>query len=212
MYKIQKGLAPNYLTSRCPPLTNERTHYDLRTGTNITTPLPKTVTYQKSFFPQSIKDWNNLPQQTREATSLSAFKENQKKTTGYKTNPNFHHNSSTASINHTRIRLGLSGLSSQRFSYNHITSPRCLTCGAANEDPVHYFLLCPTYATSRPAFLEGICDILDDKEIEIDFRRRQFREYFIQIILRGTPCMNEKTVGKIFEITQNYISNTKRFP
>jgi hypothetical protein len=135
---------------------------------NITTPLPKTVTYQKIFFPQSINDWNNLPQQILEATSLSSFKEHQKKTTGYKTNPNFHHNSSNAAINHTKIRLGLSGLSSQRFFYNHIDNPRCLTCGAGNEDPVHYFLLCPTYAASRPAFLEGICGILDDNEIEID--------------------------------------------
>jgi hypothetical protein len=212
MYKIQKGLAPEYLKGRCPPLTNERTIYNLRTGMNITTPLPKTVTYQKSFFPQSIKDWNNLPQQTRESTSLSSFKDYQKKTTGYKTNPNYHHNSSNAAITHTRIRLGLSGLSSQRFNYNHIASPQCLTCGAANEDPTHYFLLCPTYAAPRPAFLEGICDILDDYEINIDFRRRRFRDKFIQLILKGSPCLNDVTTTRIFEITQTFIYDSKRFP
>jgi hypothetical protein len=179
---------------------------------NITTPLPKTVTYQKSFFPQSIKDWNNLPQQTREATSLASFKDYQKKTTGYKTNPNYHHNSSKAAINHTRIRLGLSGLSSQRFNYNHIPNPQCLTCGAANEDPIHYFLLCPTYSAPRPALLEGICEILDDHEIEIDFRRRRFREQFIQLILKGSPHLNDETILRIFEITQSFINNSKRFP
>jgi hypothetical protein len=189
MYKIQNRLAPQYLRDSCPPLTNERTNYNLRTGMNITTPLPKTVTYQKSFLPQSINDWNNLPHQIREATSISSFKEHLKKTVGYKVNPNFHHNSSKAAINHTRIRLGLSGLSSQRFHYNHIDNPHCQTCGAPNEDPVHYFLLCPTYAVARPLFLEGICDILDDNGIAIDFRKRQFRNLFQQIVLRGIPCL-----------------------
>jgi hypothetical protein len=62
MFKIQNNLAPKYLTDLCPKLTSERTTYDLRTGMNITQPQTKTTTYQKSFFPQSIKDWNNLPQ------------------------------------------------------------------------------------------------------------------------------------------------------
>jgi hypothetical protein len=211
MFKIQKGTAPQYLKETCPPLTKERTNYNLRTGMNITTPLPKTVTYQKSFFPQSISDWNNLPQQIREATSISAFKENLKKTIRYKTNPNFHHNSSKAAINHTRIRLGLSGLSSQRFHYNHINDPRCQTCGARNEDPMHYFLICPTYAAPCPVFLESICEILNDNDLEIDFRRRQFRDLFLQIILRGIPKLNEQTTAQIFTITQTYITNTKRF-
>jgi hypothetical protein len=50
MFIIQNGLAPPYLTEMCPPLTRDRTVYNLRSGENITTPQIKTATFQKSFF------------------------------------------------------------------------------------------------------------------------------------------------------------------
>ena len=175
MFKIQNNLTPQYLREICPLLTRDRTTYELRTSMNITTPLPKTTTYQKSFFPQSINDWNNLNMDIRGAPSINSFKDHQKKLCGHKINPLYHHDSSKAAINHTRIRLGLSGLSSQRFDYNHINDPRCLTCGAENEDPVHFFMLCPTYDGPRTKFLASICDILGENNIQIDFRRRNFR-------------------------------------
>jgi hypothetical protein len=37
MYKIQNKLVPTYLRNACPPLTRERTTYNLRTGMDITT-------------------------------------------------------------------------------------------------------------------------------------------------------------------------------
>ena len=211
MFKIQHNLTPEYLKTICPLLTRERTNYDLRTGMNITTPLPKTATYQKSFVPQTINDWNNLAVAIRELPSIDSFKYYQKKTCGFKTNSLYHHSSSSAAINHTRIRLGLSGLSAQRFDYNHINDPRCLTCGANNEDITHYFMLCPTYSGPRPEFLTGICDLLSGNNIEIDFRSRPFRNFFLETIIKGTACLDNKVIAKIFQITHKFINESKRF-
>ena len=212
MYRIQNGLAPDYLRGICPPLTRERTTYDLRSAIDITTPQLRTTTYQNSFFPQTISDWNDINCINRELPSLNSFKEFQKKNCGYKTNKLYHHDCNTAAINHTRIRLGFSGLSSQRHDYNHIDNPRCLTCGAKSEDPSHYFLTCPTYDIPRQKLLRDVCDILNAYLIEIDFRRRRFRDFFIQTLVKGTQVLSDTSTSEIFSITQTFIRESHRFP
>jgi hypothetical protein len=150
MFKIQNGLSPFYLTAACPPLTRDRTPYDLRSGMNITVPPTKTTTYQRSYFPASVKNWNGLNQKVREIKTIDTFKDYLKKDSGYVTNKLYHKFSNKSAINHTRIRLGLSGLGSQRHDYNHIDNPRCLKCNAPMEDPLHFFLICPHFASYVP--------------------------------------------------------------
>jgi hypothetical protein len=130
MYKLQNGLTPPYLEAICPPLTRDRTDYNLRTGLNVTVPQQRTTTYHNSFIPQTIKDWNELSNTFRQAVSLDVFKDLLKHLAGFKINKLFHHESNKAAINLTRIRLGLSGLSSQRHDYNHIDNRKCTPCGA----------------------------------------------------------------------------------
>ena len=118
----------------------------------------------------------------------------------------------TVSINHTRLRLGLSALSAQRFDYNHIDNPKCLLCNAPSEDLVHYFLLCPAHATHRDTFLRETCLILNNNDIEVEFRSQRHRNLFINIVLKGTKLLSEANNKKIVEITQNYIKDSQRFP
>jgi hypothetical protein len=211
MYKIQNGMSPDYLTNLCPPLTKERTVYDLRTGMNITAPQQRTTTYQKSYFPQTINDWNNLPLPTREIPTLDSFKDTLKKSTGKKPNKLYHHSNSVAAINQSRMRMGLSGLSAQRFEYNHIADPKCLTCGAQTESPLHYFLLCPTFQVPRQPFLIEICDVLNRNQIGIDFLNIHFRNYLINTCLMGDPNLDYPSNLEIFNKTQTYIKDSHRF-
>jgi hypothetical protein len=211
MFKLQRGLAPIYLKSRCPPLTMDRTNYNLRSGVNVTMPQVRTTTYQKSFFPQTINDWNELGRTTREVRSLSTFKEKIKLTAGYELNSLYQKSNGKAAVNQTRMRLGLSGLSSQRYDYNHIKDPKCQSCNSKTEDPVHFFLLCPTHTIHRGVFLEGICDILRGKGIKVDFNKSRFRKLLIDIILKGSKTLTEDENKQIFLKTQMYIKNTKRF-
>jgi hypothetical protein len=211
MYKLQKGLLPPYLTELCPPLTRDRTIYNLRSGMNITTPQVRTTTYQSSFFPKSINEWNNLELVARQSVSISAFKEYYKKKSGCKPNKLFSKYSTRAAINHTRIRLGLSGLASQRHDYNHIDNPECIKCRATCEDPIHYFLLCPNYEIARADFLEEICQILHDNNVEVDFNSNHFIKAFIDMILNGTALLDETSNSEIFKITQTFINDSNRF-
>jgi hypothetical protein len=213
MFKIQKGLAPPYLTEICPPLTRDRTAYNLRSGANITTPQSKTTTFQKSFLPQTIEDWNNLDMEMRNIKTIETFKDNQKKGCPYKINKLYHQYPSKAVINQTRMRLGLSGISAQRFDYNHIDNPKCPLCPARCEDLAHYFLTCPAHAAHRDEFMRETCHILHSIEnFEIEFRSQRFRNLFINIILKGTSLLSEIDNKRIFEITQRYITNSQRFP
>jgi hypothetical protein len=212
MFRIQGGLTPMYLFNACPALTRDRTIYDLRSGMNITVPPIRTTSYQKSFFPQTISDWNELNPAHRNVGTLSTFKEHLKKSSGFKTNKLYHHDSNKAAINHTRIRLGLSGLSSQRSDYNHIDNPRCVLCNAPKEDPSHFFLTCPVHEEHRVEMMTGICDIYHANNIEIEFRLRRFRENFIITLLKGNPAFTPPENKLIFQLTQNFIKNTQRFP
>jgi hypothetical protein len=212
MFKLQKGLVPQYLLNICPPLTRDRVTYSLRTGSNITMPITKTATYQKSFFPHSIHDWNQLPKAIRDVGTIDTFKEYHKKSTGLKVNHLYHLYSDRAALNHSRIRMGLSGLAAQRTKYNLIKDPTCIKCNAKSEDPTHFFLLCPAYAVHRNEFLGETCRVLQNNNIEVDFTRTRSRNLFLDIILKGSPILSDLDNGIIFIFTQSFIRKTQRFP
>jgi hypothetical protein len=212
MFKIQHGITPPYLTELCPPLTRDRTEYNLRTGMNITIPAQRTTTYHKSFFPQSINDWNNMDIQTRNSPSIENFKDKQKSTSSHKSNPLFHHNSNNAAINQTRMRLGLSALSSHRHDYNHINDPRCMSCNGKIEDPIHYFLICPTYAPARPPLMLSTCNIISKYPIDIDFTNRQFCIFFVDTLLKGSTMITLDDNKSIMKTCQAFIRESHRFP
>jgi hypothetical protein len=199
------------VSNLCPPLTRDRTEYDLRTGMNITAPPQRTTTYQKSFFPQTINDWNSLPLNVREIPKMDSFKDPLKKTTNPKPNKLYHHNNNPEAINQTRMRLGLSGLSAQRFEYRHIDDPKCLFCNGRAESPLHYLILCPAYQEPRQTFLSDVCDVLIRNNYDIDFLNIHFRNYLVDTCLRGDPNLDFPSNQEIFTITQNYIKESHRF-
>jgi hypothetical protein len=150
---------------------------------------------------------------SRGEPSLDSFKSSQKASSGFKSNTLFHHDQSKAAIDPTRIRLGLSGLSAQRHDYHHIPDPKCLTCGAPSEDPEHFFLTCPTYSTPRPILLQNATDILHEyDDFDIDFRKRAFRETFINALIKGSEYLSHESNIHIMTLAQNFIKDSRRFP
>ena len=189
-----------------------RTPYNLRTGTNITMPQQKTTTYQNSFFPKSIKDWNEQTTKDREIGTINTYRDHHKKNSGFKVNVLYHLYSSKAAINHTRIRLGLSGLASQRFDYKHITDPKCIRCNAKSESPAHFFLTCPSYSVQRADFIREICQIFQNNNIEVNLAKKSSQNFVLNTILRGSILLDDLNNGIIFFLTQLYIQKTQRFP
>ena len=67
-----------------------------------------------------------------------------------------------STINHCRMRLGLSHLRSHLFNYNLINAAFCENedCDHLAETPSHYFLNCPKYADERQDMLSEISEIV----------------------------------------------------
>ena len=76
----------------------------------------RTSRYMSSFLPSTILAWNRLTTNIKEGATINNFKPMKKtEKPQYKhifTGPGYRH--------HTRIRLGLSALNQQRFTYNQI--------------------------------------------------------------------------------------------
>ena len=72
-YKITQGQCPEYLTDLMPPLVSESTNYNLRSSQNYTTPLSRLTLYQKSFFPSTLKLWNDLDLTIRNSPSTGTY-------------------------------------------------------------------------------------------------------------------------------------------
>ena len=73
-YKILPGSAPNYLMNLVPPTVQATTRYNLRNSDHIQNYRANTNLFLDSFFPATIRAWNNLPAETKEASTLTIFK------------------------------------------------------------------------------------------------------------------------------------------
>ena len=73
-YKMINDLTPTYLTSLVPSTVENTSAYNLRDSQNIRPLLTRTQLYYKSFLPSCIREWNEIPLNIRNSTSLSSFK------------------------------------------------------------------------------------------------------------------------------------------
>ena len=73
-YKIINGLTPRYLTDFISPLVQETAPYSLRNSDDIQTFHANTNLFYNSFFPSVIRAWNSLPEEIKQAPSVTSFK------------------------------------------------------------------------------------------------------------------------------------------
>lgn len=149
-YKILNGLTPNYLSDCVPPLVQETTTYNLRNSNDIQTLHANTNLFYNSFFPSTIRAWNDLPEDIKQATSVASFK--------YRLNkdikkPPRYYNAGTriGQILQARMRMECSSLNSHLYRKNIVPTPSC-QCGGF-ESPYHFFFKCPRYAAVRTRYL-----------------------------------------------------------
>ena len=72
MIKIMNGLAPSYLYDLIPQRVEERTEYNLRNRTDLQQPFARLQSYAQSYFPSSIKVWNDLNQTTKNSETVNS--------------------------------------------------------------------------------------------------------------------------------------------
>lgn len=74
MFKIHNNLVPSYLKDITPGIRNVTSNYNTRNSSNYSLPRCRLEAFNKSFFPDTIRKWNSLNNNTKEATSLNIFK------------------------------------------------------------------------------------------------------------------------------------------
>jgi hypothetical protein len=211
MYKIQNNISPLYLILACPPLVGEISTYNLRNADNIALPAGKRTGYVNSFMPNSVRLWNSLDRSIKNRNSLDSFKYHLKKNKSVKGNKLYSKFNGRKAINHTRIRLGLSGLKAQRHDYNHVPNPKCDLCGVRKEDAMHYFLQCNTFNNMRTILLNEVKVLYQSKNIVLDLSRTIVKKELVEHMLKGDKRLSECDNAKLFIIVQNFISSSKRF-
>ena len=108
MYKIMNRFVPSYLSSQRPPLRHENVHYALRNEHDVVNFYYRYNPFKNSFFPCTIKTWNSLSVELKNATTLNIFRLELSKGLIPCKSKLFSEFYGKASINHTRMRLGLS--------------------------------------------------------------------------------------------------------
>jgi hypothetical protein len=211
MFKIQANIAPSYLVDTCPPLVGENNVYNLRNAENIVLPAANKQGYTNSFFPSATRLWNSLDRDLKNKDSVDSFKYGLKKSNGPTKNKLYPKFSGAKAVNHTRLRLGLSALKSQRHDYNHVPTSTCDYCGAIKEDTLHFFLQCQVYAQPRFALLTDAMELYLSKNITFDLTRTIVKKELVSYFLKGDKRLTEAENVRLFDMVQQYIGSSMRF-
>ena len=192
-YKMIYGLAPNYLNNLIPPTVGSSSTYNLRRPNNLRTIACRTSLYSNSFLPAVINDWNYLPDEIRNAESLSSFK--------YCLNldkpiPNklFFFGDRKMQVIHTRLCNRCSSLNEHLYSKKLVHSPLCRR--GSVESTQHYFLDCLFYRDLRLSLSQSLNGITT---------------FTLNTILFGDENLSLFENQRIFNSVHTYIRNSRRF-
>ena len=192
-YSIHNNTAPEYLIDLLPPLVSEVTQYNLRNNDDYVVQQHRLASTSKSFFFNTIRDWNLLNSDVRHSRSLGIFKERIKQPIS---KPPIYYNYGMRKINiiHTRLRNTCSSLNADLHRVNIINDPSC-SCGHPVEDAIHFFLECENHTIHRRTLFAQI------NQYDIS----------IELILAGDENLTVNQNVYIFSCIHSYIKNTNRF-
>ena len=191
-YKIINRLTPDYFFDLLPPIVQDNVTYNLRNDNNMRSLQARTNLYNfNSIFPSTIRAWNELPDEIKVASTVSAFKYQLNK---HKKPPSMYFHASTrkGQILRTRICMECSSLNSHLYSKNLINSPSC-SCGGF-ESACHFFFICPIYKHTRNKYLSDVLQTHNRHEL-----------------LYGNETATDLENEALFLKVQDYIIHSKRF-
>ena len=131
----------HYIYMTLLPFTREENELNLRNQTEFRNLLTRLQLFANSFFPSSIKSWNKLSPQLRNASTLNRFKQATKNQT-IKLPKFYNAGCRILNIIHTRLRHRSGSLNADLFRVHLANDPGCI-CGCTFEDaiPLHIRML-----------------------------------------------------------------------
>ena len=150
MYKIVHNNAPSYLIDYIPQFPPTASNYSTRNRPSLYSFCARTSLFDKSFFPSTIRLWNQLSNDVRNSPNVNLFKAKLRTVIKCPVRHNvlYNHGPRYWAIRHARLRMGCSGLNSHLFKIGVVASPLCQCC-KAEEDEFHFFFICPRYTPIR---------------------------------------------------------------
>ena len=202
MYKILNRLTPDYLHD---DFINTQPANPRRAG-RLTIPFCRLTKFRSSFFPSTVKIWNQLPNEIKiEATSIGSFKSRlvgESRGVGLVTIFNSMHGFYAKNL--TQLRLGLSTLRGHLFSHNIIENPICPLCLDAFESNLHFFMECTALATHRDSLLTNL------KVIVPNFTKYSKTE-IVNLCLSGSGELSHDLNCSILKLAINFMKLSDRF-
>ena len=121
------NISPAYLSSLVPPSISSISTYNLRNDEYVQTIDSRTSQYFNSFLPSAVREWNNLPLETRSSDSVNSLKRSLNRG-AIVVSKYYYSGNRKFQILHTRLRTNCSSLSNDLFLENISESPLC-HCG-----------------------------------------------------------------------------------
>lgn len=194
MQKIVNKKVPSSLIEILPPNATTQHSYNTRSREHLLRPPIATTSFEKSFFPSTIKTWNELPQNVKECKNLETFKELITPDTTA-VSPHYYVGQRKYQIYHTRIRLQNCDLNKYLFDRNLRDTPSCV-CGQPAEDAHHFFFECVNYVIQRTEMFGKLTFINNPTLTDL---------------LKGREDLTVDENKNLFTIVQTFIRKTKRF-
>ena len=191
LYKILNGIAPEYLQSLVPPRVQDATSRNLRNANDFRNFRTNTNLFYESFFPSTIRAWNELPDDIKTSPSVASFKfrlnRELRKPPNY-----FNTGTRQGQILHARLRMECSSLNAHLHKKNIVPSSSC-SCGSY-ESTYHFFFQCPNYSQIRNRYLPNNLNDLNTNDL-----------------LHGKSNLTETENETLFSKVQDFILNSGRF-
>ena len=201
-FKIIKNKSPNYLYELIPKPNHS---LNLRNQNKCPQIFCRTNIFSNSFFPNVIREWNNLSDEISSSVNLSTFRSLLLQRIRKPANSIFGISNPPGIQHLTRLRLGLSHLKHHKFNHNFIDTldPQC-PCGFETESVSHFFLRCQLFQAERLILMNEILNIDPDIHLLDDIS-------ISNLLLYGDKKYDFHTNSKILSCSINFILSSKRF-
>lgn len=167
----------------------------------------RTCKFRNSFFPNSVRGWNELGPELRTSVSLSVFKKNMLKIyrPPVKCIFDIHDPAGTKLL--FQPRVGLSELKDHKFNHNFQDTPSniCL-CVNGPETTRHFLLDCFRHSGPRRVLLESINQILRPHSLS-----DANGDNLVDILLYGHDNLSWNENNAIIKANIKFIHDSMRF-
>ena len=198
VHKIENNNTPSYLKEKLP-------FHDRNFPNCFRERRCRTDRFKKSFFPNSVSNWNifirhfpNIPSPNSLKSHLQSFFRPIMKSI-------FHIHDPSGTRYLFQLRLGLSPLRSHKKHHSFEDTPSDLCrCGIGTEDTNHFLFECPFFAIQRAALAAKVITILTRNNLNHLGNAED-------IYLYGNDSIIDIDNKNILLATITYIKDTKRF-